>query len=414
MKKSISIIFLFLLLSVAFLCGRKAFLSWKMESFRQDHPLQHISNPVSDMNLRPLEQYLAHCDYVLLEYVEELGADSWNRPNHRFILKEIISQGSHTDWKIEDYIIDNNALEVFVSSPWQLWGLIPGEEYLFLVTTFNEEEKLELYPHHSFYVTSEQKLVPLSDEEEIQSYMGCFISDFEKQLPKKSINIPIEGSELSTQTNHYSKLTETEINVLRQQYPIVDGYESDGCYLVDSNWGANFATIFQESDVILTGTILSEVIPCTEKNKTIQLNEWNGSIEEMEALSKNRMQEISWNNIHAYFTFQIDEILWKREEKNLLIQPGDILLFAEGVEYTKTHSQLHQGQKYLWAADFNQVTGCYQSFRSSAFYMTEDGYLFSFQSGHHTNQYTGHHLDYYKEELHMSLLDPSRAGIPFH
>lgn len=144
-------------------------------------------------------------------------------------------------------------------------------------------------------------------------------------------------------------------------YPIVDGYESDAFYLVDDNWGANFGTIFQESDVILTGTILSEVIPNTDKTRSIQLNDWHGSIEEMESLSKNEDQEIGWNNIHAYFTFQIDEVLWKSEAKNLLIQPGDIILFAEGIEYTKTHSQLHQGQNYLWAADFNPITGCYQT-----------------------------------------------------
>jgi len=387
-------------------------------AFRETHPRCEFSNPVLDLNMREMEYYLDWYDYVLVEYVEELprcGTSPYYL--HRFCHVETVWSSGKRDWTLEQYLNEDGVFDIQMSMLWKKLKLQEGDRYLFLIGESEKELGIELFPHHSYYVTESGGLVALSEEEQTEGYTGYNVEQFAEQMKNlwkqydEDAEVQLRSrKELRQEIKEKPALEEAQIQTMREEYPMQQNGNPMVDMAVPDSWGANFGTVFELYDAVITGTIVSDILLTDEKFSTmIDLGEWQGTIHEMELKNPQMVRRHK-----AYWVFQVDEVLWKTEREAVPVKAGDTILFAlVGNSHYLMDQLLRKDQQYLWGVALSQTTGTYDVSRHAGFYVTPEGYLFSFVSGENSNRFTGQCQAAYELALQEALRDPEKAGTLF-
>lgn len=400
----------------------------EIAQFREEYPQFDAVMPVMESQMRSLAYYLHYCDFVLVEYVEEVIRDKDSHYTFRFEVEEVVWQNKSKSWSSVEIRNEDGTMNAFVPDCYWMKPkyLIPGARYVVPVgaykySVFEEEIQLELLPHHMFYVTEENAMVAATYEEEAMRYDGCSLDEFVLELEhiwQKGCEIEPElASSRLERLKEYSKtlptikdlpeLSEEEITVQRIYYP--EQNYNYGFDLIETaipgDWGANFAHTYLFSDAIVVGTLASEVLDASEKQASITWGDWEGTISDLEIQN---MPLIDSNRFATqcakYYTFYVEEIIWKKENQNISLKVDqELLLNHHPNSGLDTDLMLQKGQKYVLGLSRNQFTGTYGIIRNSSFHMNPEGYLFSFVSGENLNQFTGKGLRVYLEAMEDAM-----------
>ncbi|MCR4777435.1 MAG: hypothetical protein K5858_01185 [Lachnospiraceae bacterium] len=196
--------------------------------------------------------------------------------------------------------------------------------------------------------------------------------------------------------NNSKTLSAEEIAELRNIYPTVDEHPAYVDTLVPEDWGANFEVIFDHYDAVIKGTMTSDIWETTKKVTMVDLDDWDGDLEELE---KQNPALVNSTLGHVFWTIEVEEVIWQSKTTAKIIKTGDKLLMTDSALMFNYGDLLKKDNSYILPIGYHETEDAWTFLKPGGFHVTDDDYLFSFKSGENTNKYTGS-----KEKIYVNAL----------